>query len=193
MLNELIALGKLIVVNETNRNKLGWLFLAIRKHTFHRMKAGFQIILCRCEIYRQYPLGRFYVHWCRWRDHTFARLDFNHQSLESSSAVFVILLLDKIRVKIRLTFITKKQEPAFGRAHKVGFEDMCRNDHWDNREAYRAMLFNRSLWVLILRLKDYIENYHKYAKLSATSDDISENESMNITIILLRHHKCIKN
>jgi hypothetical protein len=78
-------------------------------------------------------------------NNAFARLDFNHQSLEPSGAVRIILVPDKIRVNIRITFFIKKQEPALGRALQVGFEDRCGNDHWGNRKAYRAMPFTRSL------------------------------------------------
>jgi len=62
-------------------------------------------------------------------------LDFNHQSLDPSGAVGIALVPNKIRVNIRITFFTKKQEPALGRAFKIGFKDSRGNNHWENREA----------------------------------------------------------
>jgi len=71
----------------------------------------------------------------RWLNDAFARLNFNHQPFDPIDSVSIILVPDEIRVSICITFFTKKQEPALGRAFKVGFEDSRGNDHWENREA----------------------------------------------------------
>jgi hypothetical protein len=97
------------------------------------MKTGFQGFIYCYKIHRQQSCGSLYVKWDRWLNDASARLDFSRPSFDSSGAVHIILVPDKIRVNIRITFFTKKQEPALGWTLQVGFEDGSGNDHWGNR------------------------------------------------------------
>lgn len=121
------------------------------RHTLHGMKTRFQGFIYCLEIYCQQPFDRLYVQWYRWPNNAFARLDFNHQSLDPSGAVSIALIPHKIWVKIWITFFTNKQEPAFGWTLQIGFEDRGGNDHWGNWATWRAMPFNRSLSSVVLR------------------------------------------
>jgi hypothetical protein len=94
--NQLVAFGKLVGEDETNRNELKLLALAVSRHTLHRMKVGFQGFVYCHEIYCQQPCGCFHVHWYRQLNDAFACLDFSHQSFKPSFSVRIILVPDEI-------------------------------------------------------------------------------------------------